>query len=453
MPEATSGAAHDDARYSRVMVRQAEESEETLAPDATQSRVPRAFRAHPRVHWTDATGEHHATLRERSSAGSAPGSAVLISDPTASRLHAELDPRADGIWVTDLGSKNGTFVDGVLISAARAVQGAKITIGSTEIVVERDADSEAIELWPAPAFGPLIGESVGMRELFARLSRIAKSEAPAFIRGETGTGKELVARAIHEASSRAAGPFIVIDCSALAASVLESELFGHTRGAFTDAKTARAGAFEAAQGGTAFLDEIGELPLALQPKILRVLESRTVRRIGESEYRPIDVRFISATHRDLRSMVNAGSFREDLYFRLAVLPAHLPPLRERPDDIAPLVHHFARGTSNEAAIARAAAGRAWLGNVRELRNFVERANVLGVDEALACDDEPRAAAQSNTQPPSALYKDARDAAIDQFERDYVRALLARHDGNVTRAAEEAGLNRTYLHRLVKKHGE
>ena len=197
-----------------------------------------------------------------------------------------------------------------------------------------------MELWPGPQFGRLIGPSVKMRELFARLARIARAPASVLIEGETGTGKELVARAIHDASPRAGRPFVVIDCGALPENLLDAELFGHARGAFTGAVAARAGAFESAEGGTVFLDEIGELPLGVQPKLLRVLESRAVRRLGENDHRPVDVRVLSATHRDLRTMVNSRAFREDLYFRLAVLPVRVPPLRERPGDIIALAQHF-----------------------------------------------------------------------------------------------------------------
>jgi transcriptional regulator with GAF, ATPase, and Fis domain len=298
-----------------------------------------------------------------------------------------------------------------------------------------------------------------MRELFARLGRMAASEATVLIQGETGTGKELVARALHEASPRAAGPFVIVDCGALPESLLDAELFGHSRGAFTGAAGARAGAFEAADGGTLFLDEIGELPLPLQPKLLRVLEARTIRRLGENEVRPVNVRFLSATHQDLRTMVNAGAFREDLYFRLAVLPVTVPPLRERAGDVALLARSFlpaaAQGLLTPALVAEIEA-RPWLGNVRELRNFVDRLTALGERDALA--STPAAGPTSANRPLlpadwlTLPLRDLRERCTNQMEQEYVRALLDRHGRNVSAAAQAAGVDRTYLHRLLRKYG-
>ncbi len=298
-----------------------------------------------------------------------------------------------------------------------------------------------------------------MRELFARLARVARSDATVLIQGETGTGKELAAQAIHDASPRAGEPFVIIDCGALPESLLEAELFGHAKGAFTGAVEARAGAIEAADGGTVFLDEIGELPLDMQPKLLRVLESRTVRRVGETAQRPVDVRFLSATNRDLRTMVNTGAFREDLYFRLAVLPVTIPPLRERPEDILALVQHFLPSEALAAVtpqMVRELTARPWLGNVRELRNFVERALALGAREALALSAPAAGPGGTETEPsaPALLalpYKEMRERVLLAAEREYVEALLARHDRDVSAAAEAAGLNRTYLYRLVARH--
>ena len=252
----------------------------------------------------------------------------MIEDATVSRLHAELDPRRDGLWVRDLGSRNGTFVNGVRVVSARVPDGGRVQLGAASITLLPSPTSVSVELWPDTRFGPLVGKSVAMRELFATLARVAAVDATVLVSGETGTGKELVAEAVHGASPRAGGPFVVVDCAALPDQLLQSELFGHARGAFTGAETARAGAIESANGGTVFLDEIGELPLAMQPALLRVLESRTVRRLGETAHRKVDVRFVSATHRDLRAMVTAGAFREDLYFRhRASLPLVVPPLR------------------------------------------------------------------------------------------------------------------------------
>jgi len=435
--------------------------EETrLAPVAL---VP-TFRSGPRVGWSDGAGRHERTIDRRLVVGSAPGSDLALADETVSRVHAELEPRADGLWVRDLGSRNGTYVEGLRVAGARVPNGARIRLGNTELVVDYSAAQDRpIEVWPNDRFGDLVGASVPMRELFATLSRIAPMDASVLVQGETGTGKELVARAIHDASPRAGKPFVVVDCAALPENLLDAELFGHARGAFTGAVAARAGAIESADGGTVFLDEVGELPITMQPKLLRVLEARVVRRVGETGYRPIDVRFISATHRDLLTMVNAGEFREDLYFRLAVIPAVVPPLRERKQDIERLVAHFLdlpQGATVSADLMRQIIDRPWRGNVRELRNFVERARALGAAQALALDD-PRssarmpAAADVTSAPGAAIfqqaYKGFREAWIDAGEKEYVRRLLERHQRNVTAAAREADVDRTYIYRLIRKH--
>jgi transcriptional regulator with GAF, ATPase, and Fis domain len=291
-----------------------------------------------------------------------------------------------------------------------------------------------------------------MRELFERLSKFAKSEATALVTGETGTGKDLVARAIHEHSSRARGPFVVFDCAAVPEALFESELFGHARGAFTGADRAREGAVQAAAGGTLFLDEIGELPLSMQPKLLRFLESRTVRRVGESDYRGVDVRVLAATHRDLARMVAGGSFREDLYFRLAVLPVTVPPLRARRGDIAALAQHFLGERALDATTLREIDGRPWLGNVRELRSFVERAVALGADEALRMIPGTQAPAGLPPVPLDEPFKDVRERWNDHLERGYLAGWIERKGHNVSAVADAIGLDRTYVHRLLKKHG-
>jgi transcriptional regulator with PAS, ATPase and Fis domain len=359
--------------------------------------------------------------------------------------------------VRDLESRNGTFVQGVRVSRACLPDGGQLRLGAIDLTVSYAPEATPVEIWPDGHFGSMVGGSVPMRELFARLARVARSEATVLIQGETGTGKEVAARAIHEASPRAGEAFVIIDCGALPENLLEAELFGHTRGAFTGAVEARAGAVEAADGGTVFLDEVGELPLSMQPKLLRVLESRTVRRVGETAHRPVNVRFLSATNRDLRTMVNTRAFREDLYFRLAVLPVTIPPLRERPADILALVHHFLPKealSSVTPQMVRELAGRPWLGNVRELRNFVERALALGTREALALSAPVDIADGELRFPPALLalpYKEMRERVLLAAERQYVEGLLARHDRDVSAAAEAAGLNRTYLYRLVAKH--
>jgi transcriptional regulator with GAF, ATPase, and Fis domain len=364
------------------------------------------------------------------------------------------------LWIRDLGSRNGTFLEAIRVLAARVPHGGRVQLGRTEMTVRYATDPTPVELWPKNAFGGLVGASIAMRALFARLSRIAQSQATVLIEGETGTGKELAAKAIHDASPRSDGPFVVIDCGALPENLLEAELFGHAKGAFTGALGCRLGAIEEADGGTVFLDEIGELPLSMQPKLLRVLESRMVRRLGETQHRAVDVRFISATHRDLRTMANNHAFREDLYFRLAVLPVTVPPLRDRLGDLPLLIEHLlpqgARGTIS-ADLMRELAGRPWLGNVRELRNFLERAATLGAPEALELAGRHQGGSENTWWPklPREMLelpmRELRERVVERVEREYLARLLERCDRNVAKGAELAGLNRTYVYRLMAKH--
>ena len=428
------------------------------------------FQAQPRIEWTDANGKQTKPVVGKTVVGSSSGAGIVIADPMVSRLHAELEVRDDGLWVRDLGSRNGTFVSDLQVSGARIPEHGRIRIGATELLVSYDpARARPVELWPSESFGKLVGRSPSMRELFATLARVAPLDASILIHGETGTGKDLVARALHDASPRAQKPFVVVDCASLPEHLLDAELFGHTRGSFTGAIAARAGAFESADGGTVFLDEIGELPIAMQPKLLRVLESREVRRVGESAYRNVDIRFVCATHRDLSRMVSAGEFREDLFFRISVLPVEVPPLRQRREDIELLVNHFLRGTDKAGAeLVAELMARPWRGNVRELRNFVERARALGASEALAMSREP--GSSSLPAPPFAAplvagtdrpvideqvfhqaYKDFREAWVDSGEREYIQRLLKRHSRSVVAAAREAGVDRTYIYRLIRKH--
>ncbi|MCC6877601.1 MAG: sigma 54-interacting transcriptional regulator, partial [Sandaracinaceae bacterium] len=357
--------------------------------------------------------------------GSAPDADVRLVDPTVSRLHARLEPTDEGLWITDLDSTNGTFVDGVRVGRALLHEGARVRLGHGELEVGYGKEPAIVPLWPSDRFGPLVGKSAVMRELFERLSRIAQSDATVLVQGETGTGTELVAEAIHAASPRESGPFVVVDCGAIPESLFESELFGHTRGAFTGADRAREGAVQLASGGTLFLDEIGELPLSMQPKLLRVLESRTVRRVGEAAHRPVDVRLVAATHRDLARMVATGAFREDLFFRVAVLPVVVPPLRARKGDIPLLAQHFLGGRALDPAVLRDLEGRPWLGNVRELRTFVERAVALGPDEALRSLGTAAAKSSLPAVPLDRPFKELREEWNDHLEREYLRGWLER----------------------------
>jgi two-component system response regulator GlrR len=417
----------------------------------------KSYARHPlRISWTDSRGPQEWSVSQHAVIGSSPSADVVVSDATVSKLHADVDPREDGIWVRDLGSRNGTYIEGILVRDGAVPEGGGVRVGSTLLTMQREPEAKVVDLWPEDRFGKLIGRSTAMRELFATLSRVAAADSCVLIQGETGTGKELVANAIHEASSRATGPFVVVDCGALPENLLETELFGHARGAFTGADSAREGAIEAADGGTVFLDEIGEIPLHVQPKLLRVLEARTIRRIGEAQHRNVDVRFVAATHRNLRAMVNAGSFREDLYFRLSVLPVNVPPLRERAEDIPVLAQAFlaARGAEwPEGARLGELTERRWLGNVRELRTFVERAVIFGAEKALAMTGSlPSTQSEGDGAALERPLKEAREVWMDRFERAYVGQLLEHHHRNVAQAAQAAGVHRTYLYRLIVKHG-
>jgi transcriptional regulator with GAF, ATPase, and Fis domain len=422
-------------------------------------------RQRPELAWTDASGAHTLPLEGRMLLGSAADAAVCIVDRAVSRVHAELELRDDGVWIRDLGSRNGTWIDATLVGHARLRPGGRFRVGATTVTISAEAEPTEVALWPDERFGPLVARSDAMRELFLRLAQYASADAPVLIQGETGTGKELVAQALHEASPRAREPFIVVDCAAIPEALLESELFGHARGAFTGAMSARAGAFEAAHGGTVFLDEIGELPPAMQPKLLRALETRSVRRVGEPEPRRVDVRFIAATHRDLMAMVAQGTFREDLYFRLAVLPIHVPPLRARPGDVPALLEHFLGGVPLPPELVASLTEYAWPGNVRELRSFAQRARTIGAAAAWAMTRgsgdfparpsmPPRVPASSTALPTVVAdvpFKVLREQWNDHLERGYIAALLARHGRNVAAIADEAQLDTTYVRRLLRKH--
>jgi len=393
--------------------------------------------------------------------GTAASNDLRLTDATVSRLHCEVSVVPSGVRVVDLGSTNGTFVNHVEITDAKVQAGAAITIGSTTIAIQQGDEPVHIPLSDRDHFGFAIGQSVEMRRVYSMIERIAPTDVTVLIEGETGTGKEVIARTIHEASNRAAQAFVVVDCGAISEHLIEAELFGHARGAFTGASEARQGLFEEANGGTIFLDEIGELPLALQPKLLRVLESRQVRRVGENAARPVDVRVLAATNRSLASNVNEGSFREDLYYRLAVMKLELPPLRSRRDDIPLLAAHFYRRATGENAelpkeLIPELIGRSWPGNVRELRNFVERAACLGVGEARAAMDGPSTIPLPDGVealiPVDLPFKEARGAWMDRFETFYLSTLLKKTNGNVTRAAEMAGMHRRTLQRIMLSLG-
>ena len=390
--------------------------------------------------------------------GSAETNDLVIEDPTVSRFHCQISIEQDGARIRDLGSRNGTVVDGVHVRDALLRDGSLIHLGSASVLFRLGTESVTLTVSERTQFGSLVGHSVAMRSVFTLLERAASTDATILVEGETGTGKGAAVEAIHRLSRRHAGPFLVVDCGAIPSNLLESELFGHERGAFTGAEGRRTGVFEDADGGTVFLDEIGELPVELQPKLLRVLETREIRRLGSSTHRPVNVRMIAATNRDLRAEVNQGRFRADLFYRLAVLKITMPPLRQRPEDLPVLAEQVLRnlGASPEETarlltplfIQRLQRG-SWPGNVRELRNHLERCIVFQGDEPAASTETGGAPADEIDY--DAPYAENRRRAILAFERRYVEGLLRRHGENVTRAAEGAGMTRVHLHRLRRRH--
>ena len=397
--------------------------------------------------------------------GSSEDASFVLTDDTVSRRHCEIVPTVGGIAVRDLGSRNGSFVGSVRIEAATFDEPFQLRIGQSVLSVGPLAETVQRVQSTEDRFGDLLGTSASMRELFADLARIAPSEVSVLIEGETGTGKELVADSIHKASPRADGPYVVFDCSAVAPTLVESELFGHERGAFTGAVTSRPGVFEQADGGTIFLDELGELPKDLQPKLLRILEKREVRRVGSNKTLSVDVRLIAASNRNLIAEVERGTFREDVYFRVATTHVFVPPLRDRLDDLPLLVSHFLARANPPRRLEDIPAHvwdmfrtYRWPGNVRELQNAVQRLLVTP-ERALSGHGQRSSVAPSastpSTPPPAAKLEPlriARREAADDFERAYLEQLLARTDGNVTRSAAIAEVSRQMIQKLLRKHG-
>lgn len=391
--------------------------------------------------------------------GSHPSNDLVIEDPLVSRFHCRLTRQERGWRLTDTGSLNGTRVEGIPVRDADLVfPECRIEVGGSSLRVREAASTVTDSIATGLSCGALYGQSACMRRLFHMISRIARTDAAVLIDGETGTGKELVAAEIVQRSSRRDKPLVVVDCGAISPNLVESELFGHARGAYTGAHQARVGAFEQADGGTVFLDEIGELPLEVQPKLLRALAQREVRRMGENIVRHVDVRVIAATNRQLEREINAGRFREDLYFRLAVVTLHVPPLRERLEDIPLLVSHFldSMGAADRLGmftreVLATMERHTWPGNVRELRNHVER-TVLA--EVLDLDGEaqvPQARANGFKVDVEVPFKTAKEALVTEFERRYLTELLAWAEGNVSKAARKAQLDRMYVHRMLHRY--
>ncbi|HLL53157.1 MAG TPA: sigma 54-interacting transcriptional regulator [Myxococcaceae bacterium] len=404
--------------------------------------------------------------KERLRVGAHPASdLVLTEDRAASRNHFEIQYTERGYLLVDLNSTNGTFLDGRRIERAYLSSNSTIVAGNSTLTFAPIDEEVQVEPDNEGQLGGMVGKSLKMRQIFGLIKKVAPMDVSVLVQGETGTGKELVARAIHENSSRKNGPMVVLDCGAIPPNLIESELFGHEKGAFTGAVSSRPGAFERANGGTIFLDELGELRVDLQPKLLRVLENREVRRVGGNEVSQVDVRVVAATNRDLQKEIQGGTFREDLFFRLSVIQIQLPPLRQRKDDIPYILR---AGLSDPEIVAKhgrkkftpealsVLSNYAWPGNVRELMNVLSHVLTFSESEEIDVIHLPaRLQGQQKESPLSfneyRSFKDAKEEMLENFEREYIGKVLRRCEGNISRAARESGLHRKSIERLVKKY--
>lgn len=399
--------------------------------------------------------------------GSAPDADLVLDDHTVSRQHLTFSFSEQCVRVRDLGSRNGTFIGSTRVHDGILQEGTVVRVGQTSLAIRPSWAPQEIAPSKAQRFGELYGKSRAIRSVFAMMERAAPSDVPVLIEGETGTGKDLAARSIHHASPRARKPFVVFDCASVPENLVESELFGHARGAFTGAHQDRQGAFERADGGTLFIDELGELPPSLQPKLLRAIETQQIRRVGDDAIRQVDLRLISATNRNLHAEVERGAFRSDLLYRLDVVRIHLPPLRHRPGDIEGLVTdlltgHLPPGDEIAGDNLTRLESYHWPGNVRELRNVLQRALAFGEGTPRFQDLAINVGTGRASPATFALtypgidkpmpFKEAKRLLLEDFERAYLETLLRRFDGNFTRAAAEAGISRKHLHELVKKLG-
>jgi DNA-binding NtrC family response regulator len=401
-----------------------------------------------RIEHGDGPKKEIVSSEERLVIGSSPQADLVVVDADVSAIHCEIAREKDAFVLRDLGSANGTWLSGVRVREVVLPSEAYFEIGHTGLSFGCvSGTGEEVPLHPEHHFGELVGESALMRAMFARLSRVASGDTTVLLEGESGTGKHLAAQAIHRASARRDGPFVVVDCGAVPRARLEAELFGHER-------SPGAGAFVRAAGGTLLLDEVGELDIELQPRLLGVLERREVKPAGTSEPVSVDVRIIATTNQDLRRQTNEGAFREDLYYRLAVARVRLPPLREHRTDIPLLVEHFmrqaaTRDTTNrqpDRELVRRWAQRPWPGNVRQLKNVVEHVAALGIEEA------PAEAAPKESAPIDTPFKVAKARIVSAFEHEYLTAILAKSGGNITAAANAAGLDRVHFLRLLDRYG-
>jgi DNA-binding NtrC family response regulator len=403
-------------------------------------------------------GTTHAVDVDPIVVGRDAGAQIVLDDPEVSAAHVELRAVNEGVHVRDLGSTNGTFVGPLRVTEAVVRTPTVLTLGHSTLLVEPAAEHRVDVGW-SDGFGPLVGRSPRMRRVFGVLERIAPTPLSVLILGETGTGKEVAAKAIHDASSRKSQAFIVVDCGSIPPTLAESILFGHEKGAFTGADQRRKGALADADGGTLFLDELGELPLDLQPKLLRALSEKQVKRVGGSAFEPIDVRVLAATRRDITAEMNAGRFRSDLYFRIAQVRIELPPLRERPGDIALLVEGVCKRAEKPehapavvAWIQQNLGAHDWPGNVRELVNVASVAAVLA-DSPGAIDDV-LALTRDQADPgraPITAFAEAKRVALIDFERNYFQTLSDAAGGNVSEMARQSGMERHHVRAYLRKH--
>jgi two-component system response regulator HydG len=386
----------------------------------------------------------------RALVGKSPACDLVLTDPQVSRRHLALGVVGDDLRMTDLDSTNGTLLHGTRVHEASLRGGEVLELGGTTLCVSRHEGT--VELPTATSFGRVVGASLAMRRLYPLCERLAKSSVPILIEGETGTGKELLAEALHQASERSGGPFILFDCTAIPSNLVESELFGHERGAFTTAVSSRKGLFEQAHGGTLFIDEIGDLDLSLQPKLLRAIQESRIKRVGGDKWTQVDVRILAATRRDLDKEVQSERFRDDLFFRLVVGRIELPPLRERKGDVALLANLFWKSLGGAGAlpyeVLRRAEEYAWPGNVRELQNDVARAVAVG-DLAKTEPPPDPSGARDLDFIDRVIEQDlplprAREKVIDEFLRRYVEGVVKKHGGSISRAAEASGIGQRYF---------
>jgi DNA-binding NtrC family response regulator len=379
--------------------------------------------------------------REPVSFGSGPQCSLVLTDKTVSRKHLEAQLVDDEVMMIDCGSTNGTFIQGSRFEKISIGFGAEVKLGRT--VIKFLPDEEIVEPEPSAqtAFGTIVGGDTKMRQMFTLLEDVAATNATVLIEGETGTGKELIAEEIHNHSPRKDGPLVVFDCGSVPRELIESMLFGHVKGSFTGAITDRRGAFAEAHGGTIFLDEIGEMALDLQPSLLRVLDKRAVRKVGSNTYEKIDVRVVAATNRDLRAEVAKKTFREDLYYRLAVIRVSVPPLRERGTDIPLLIQHFVNTFGPGLTVSSEDMARlvrhSWPGNVRE----------LNLEDALVSEAAPSLGIRTDLP-----FKEAKGQLVERFEQEYIEDLMRRHKMNLSAAAREAQIDRKHLRELIRKYG-